>query len=214
MFEHVACNVSRMLRPVPDEVHEGGIVVPVCVLVLCPMVVYGVPVDIIMISIHWKGMLIMAVFGSSPKDSRRFSKAVHRARRDGVLALMDAGEPVTLRARNTDGLHDLISKLAADGGFDVIMVDASRMSVEDMADPALDDVDASLVFYGFGYGDVDGDVLGLVREAVRRRLDGLRDRVSSDDKGVAHAMTMVIVHDHDAPDGMSFSAYDDRDVIR
>jgi hypothetical protein len=154
----------------------------------------------------------MSTFGASPKDMRRFSKAVAKARRDGVFEHLDNGYPVVLRSRVVDGLQDEIAKLFDDAGFDVVMVDASTIGAEDLSNPILHDAKTSLVFYGFGYGRVSEGVVSKVASIIGEREDAIRDMVSEDENHAAHSMSMIIMHDRAADNGMAFSLYDNDEI--
>jgi hypothetical protein len=154
----------------------------------------------------------MSTFGASPKDMRRFSKAVAKARRDGVFEHLDNGYPVVLRSRVVDGLQDEIAKLFDDAGFDVVMVDASTIGAEDLSNPILHDAKVSLVFYGFGVGRVSRAVAEGVTSIIGEREDAIRDMVSEDENHAAHSMSMIIMHDRAADNGMAFSLYDNDEI--
>lgn len=154
----------------------------------------------------------MSSFGASPKDMRRFSKAVAKARRDGVFEHLDNGYPVILRSRVVDGLQDEIAKLFDDAGFDVVMVDASTIGMNDLSNPILHDAKVSLVFYGFGVGGVAQDIASGIASIIDDREVAIKGMVEKDEKHAAHSMSMIIMHEHDVNNGMMFSLYDHDDI--
>ena len=148
--------------------------------------------------------------GSVSRNARRLAKAVKHARNAGVFDAAGKGEPVLLRAKSVDGLENEFVRVFIDKGFDVVKLDMSKMTEEGFKqaiDSLGDDLMTTVIAYNVDISDAH-NVNRFLIELLHLRHD------AAEAAGFAkpHAMSLVILHDRDVKDGVSFDAISNENI--
>lgn len=144
------------------------------------------------------------------KMARKLAKAVKHAKNAGVFNAAGKGEPVVVRAKNTDGLEEKFSEVFSQRGFVTVQIDMAIMTQEglDKAAKTLceEHLKSAVIVYNVNRKDKAAN--DKLIELLHRR----HDAIEAADFDKPYAMNLVILHDAEVEGGVAFDAVKDEDI--